>query len=56
MTNMQFTCEDKQTLVIYLYGEIEPAERKAVDDHLATCAECSAEVMALGDVRSELGL
>ena len=56
MTNMQFTCEDKQTLVSYLYGEIEPAERKAVDDHLATCAECSAEVMALGDVRSELGL
>jgi hypothetical protein len=56
MTNMQFTCEDKQTLVGYLYGEIEPAVRKAVDDHLATCAECSAEVTALGDVRSELGL
>jgi len=56
MTNMQFTCDDKQTLVGYLYGEIEPAERKAVDDHLATCAACSAEVMALGDVRSELGL
>jgi hypothetical protein len=56
MTNKQFTCDDKQTLVGYLYGEIEPAERKAVDDHLATCAACSAEVMALGDVRSELGL
>ncbi len=56
MTNMPFTCDDKQTLVGYLYGEIEPAERKAVDDHLATCATCSAEVLALGDVRSELGL
>ncbi|MEO7157906.1 MAG: zf-HC2 domain-containing protein [Vicinamibacterales bacterium] len=53
---MQFTCDDKQTLVGYLYGEIEPAERKAVDAHLATCAVCSAEVMALGDVRSQLGL
>jgi hypothetical protein len=56
MTNMQFTCDDKPTLVGYLYGEIGPAERKAVEDHLATCAECSAEVIALGDVRSELGL
>jgi hypothetical protein len=53
---MQFTCDDKQTLIAYLYGEIEPAMRTAVDDHLATCASCSAEVMALGDVRSELGL
>ena len=56
MTNKQFTCDDKPTLVGYLYGEIEPAERKAVEDHLTTCAACSAEVIALGDVRSELGL
>lgn len=54
--NKQFTCDDKPTLIAYLYGEIESAARQAVDDHLATCAACTAEVSALGEVRSELGL
>ncbi len=54
--SIQFTCDDKQTLITYLYGEIEPAARQAVDDHLAGCSACAAEVRALGDVRSELGL
>ena len=53
---MQFTCDDKQTLIAYVYGEIEPAARQAVDDHLARCGACAAEVAALGGVRSELGL
>jgi hypothetical protein len=52
----QFTCDDKQTLIAYLYGEIEPAARTAVDAHLAHCSACAAETVALGDVRSELGL
>ena len=56
MTNEQYGCEDKQTLIAYLYGELDQSERKVVDRHLATCAACSAEVTALGDVRSELGL
>lgn len=55
MTN-QFTCDDKATLVAYLYGEIESATRQAVDDHLARCAACAAELTALGDVRSGLGV
>jgi hypothetical protein len=54
--SMQFTCDDKQTLIAYLYGEIEPAARKVVDEHLAQCRACAAEVTALGGVRSELGL
>jgi hypothetical protein len=54
--SMQFTCDDKATLVSYLYGEVDATTRRAVDDHLATCAACAAEVTALGDVRSELGL
>ena len=54
--SIQFTCDDKQTLIAYLYGEIEPAVRNAVDAHLAQCSACAAEVTALGDVRSELGL
>ena len=54
--NIQFTCNDKQTLIAYLYGELEPAARRAVDDHLVMCSRCAAEVTALGGVRSELGL
>ncbi len=54
--SIQFTCDDKQTLIAYLYGEIEPAARRAVDEHLARCSACAAEAAALGDVRSELSL
>lgn len=53
---MQFTCDDKATLVSYLYGEIDAETRRTVDAHLARCAACAAELTALGDVRSELGL
>ena len=51
----QFTCDDKDTLIAYLYGEIDAASRRAVDQHLASCAACAAEVAGLGDVRAELG-
>jgi hypothetical protein len=54
MTN-PFTCDDKATLVAYMYGEVDAAVRAQVDKHLATCAACAAEVTALGDVRAELG-
>jgi anti-sigma factor RsiW len=55
MTN-KFTCDDKATLVAYLYGEIDPAARQAVDAHLESCAACADEVTALGGVRSGLGV
>jgi len=54
--SIKFTCDDKQTLVSYLYGEVDQETRQAVDAHLQTCAACETEVMALGDARSELGL
>ncbi len=54
--SITFTCDDKQTLVSYLYGEVDQETRQAVDAHLASCAACEKEVTALGDVRSELGL
>jgi anti-sigma factor RsiW len=54
--SIKFTCDDKSTLVSYLYGEIDQDTRQAVDAHLATCLECASEVTALCDVRSELGL
>jgi hypothetical protein len=49
-----FTCDDKATLIAYLYGDIDTATQRRVDAHLATCARCAAEVTALGDVRAEL--
>jgi len=54
--SIKFTCDDKQTLVSYLYGEVDHETRQAVDAHLTTCAACSAEVIALGDARSGLGM
>jgi hypothetical protein len=54
--SITFTCEEKQTLIAYLYGEVDQPTRQAVDAHLASCAACEKEATALGDVRSELGL
>ena len=51
-----FTCDDKATLIAYLYGDVDAATRERVDAHLETCARCAAEVTALGDVRAELAL
>ena len=49
-----FTCDDKQTLIAYMYDEVDAATRAHVDAHLASCAQCAAEVRALSDVRLEL--
>lgn len=43
-----------ETLVAYLYDDIDPADRAAFDRHLATCAPCRAELAALGGVRTQL--
>ena len=51
-----FTCDDKATLIAYLYSDVDAATRQRVDAHLETCARCAAEVTALGDVRAELSL
>ncbi|MBP1634057.1 MAG: hypothetical protein H6Q10_631 [Acidobacteria bacterium] len=50
-----FTCTDKETLVAYVYGECEAAERRLVEAHLAGCAPCAEEVAGLRDTRSALG-
>ncbi len=52
---MTFTCDDKETLIAYLYGEIDAPTSRAVQEHLARCESCAREVSALSDVRSELG-
>lgn len=56
MMSTPFTCDDKPTLIAYLYGEVDAATRERVDAHLAMCERCAGEVTALGDVRAELGL
>jgi anti-sigma factor RsiW len=42
-----FRCEDKETLVAYLYGDIEVAVRREVERHLRTCSACTREVEGL---------
>jgi len=56
MMSHKFTCDDKQTLISYLYGEIDHETRQMVEAHLSACEACAAEVTALGDVRADIGL
>ena len=54
--NSTFSCDDKATLIAYLYGEVDAAMRASIAAHLESCARCAVEVTALGDVRAELAL
>lgn len=49
-----FQCGDNTALVSYLYDECEPAERLAIDAHLALCAACTAEIATLESARLQL--
>ncbi len=51
---MSFSCTDKDTLIAYVYGECDDAQRGAVESHLATCASCADEVGGFGRVRTAL--
>jgi len=53
MTSHEF-CSEKTLLVTYLYGECDDTERRAVEDHLAVCVTCSAEIDQLRSVRASL--
>lgn len=50
----QFHCDDTETLVAYLYDDIDPVRRETVARHLPGCARCRDEVAALGGVRQAL--
>ena len=41
-------------LLELVYGEAPPAERAALEAHVATCAQCSADLAALGDTRARV--
>ena len=49
-----YTADRDETLVAYLYGEIEPAPRAAFEAHIATCERCRLEVNALSGARQQL--
>lgn len=47
-------CEDKDTLVDYLYGELDADGRRVFEGHLRTCVACAVEIEGLQSVRTEL--
>lgn len=49
-------CDSKELIVGYVYDELSPAERKALEAHLAGCAECRHEMEGLQATRVHLGL
>jgi anti-sigma factor RsiW len=49
-----YSGDREQTLIAYLYDDIEPAERTTFDAHLATCSRCRRDLDALGGVRAHL--
>jgi hypothetical protein len=49
-----FHCDDKDTLVAYLYGEIGADRGREVERHLQACTACAQEVDGLQRVRRDL--
>jgi hypothetical protein len=49
-----YTADRDETLVAYLYGEIDPAQRSAFEAHIATCDRCRHELVEMRDLRDQL--
>lgn len=49
------TEHDRTQLGAYALGALEPDEAREVDEHLATCAECRAELAELEEMKEFLG-
>ncbi|MDQ3069376.1 MAG: zf-HC2 domain-containing protein [Acidobacteriota bacterium] len=47
-------CHDKDALIEFLYGELQPGARRAFEQHLDACEPCRSEVSALVAVRDDL--
>src|SRR3989442_1699327 len=52
--SLDYQCGDPSALTSYLYDECEPAERRAIEAHLAICTTCAEEVQALRATRARL--
>jgi hypothetical protein len=46
---------DRPSLAAYALGALDPEEARAVDAHLAGCAECQAELRELSELEAVLG-
>jgi hypothetical protein len=49
-----FQCDDKDTLIAFVYGEVDDEMRRQVKAHLRSCASCADEVDGLQAVRRDL--
>jgi hypothetical protein len=49
------TCDRAPDLGVYVLGALDPAERGLVERHLATCADCRAELAELAGLPGLLG-
>jgi hypothetical protein len=49
-------CDSQELLVGYIYDELSPAERQALQAHLVMCGECRAEIEGLRATRTHLAL
>jgi hypothetical protein len=47
-------CDFSETLVSYLYGEIEAAESRKFQAHIMQCGACSSELASFSGVRSSI--
>jgi hypothetical protein len=51
----RFSCGDTDTLVAYVYDEVDADTSDLVTLHLRTCGTCADDIAALGGVRRVLG-
>ncbi|MDH4063284.1 MAG: hypothetical protein OEW19_02715 [Acidobacteriota bacterium] len=49
-----FLCDDKDSIVAYLYDELDDTARRRTEDHLRVCGVCASEVAGLRAAREEL--
>ena len=49
-----YTADRDETLIAYVYGEIDPAQRVTFEGHIATCERCRNELADLRSVRLRL--
>jgi anti-sigma factor RsiW len=47
-------CDERERLIEYVYGEVEPGARERIEAHLGECHVCRAEVTGLRGVRDDL--
>src|SRR4051794_17055532 len=44
----------EETLIAYLYDDIDPVTRASFEEHLGACDRCRTELKSLGGIRKQL--